>query len=415
MGRHTRQEKTPAARPNSAAAPGLWRRLIAAALAIAALATAAGVVLLWPRGETAEHLSPEFSTTFSLNHEQVTGTVTYLDQQLCQSPQTGTVFDNPPRLPAVPETGDCSRAIVELTSGDNAGRSTQLVHWGVAGEPVLAVGDAIVLAESGSGASATYTFADYQRSTALWVWAALIAMAIVAFAAWRGVRAIIGLAYSLAVIFQFLLPAVIMGRSPLAVAIVACAAIIMVAVPLVHGLNWKSASALAGSLVALGLAALLAHSAISSTALQGLSSDDNLKVLLYLPDAPILGVLLCGFVLGALGGLNDVAIAQASTVTELAELDPSSSPTRLFLGAMSVGRDHIASMVYTLVLSYTGAALPLLMLISAAQRPAGQLLSSDLVATELLRAGVGALALTLAVPLTTLIATVTVRRQPQAH
>lgn len=83
-------------------------------------------------------------------------------------------------------------------------------------------------------------------------------------------------------------------------------------------------------------------------------------------------------------------------------------PWRLFLGAMKVGRDHISSMVYTLVLTYTGAALPLLLLISVAQRPLTQTLTSDIVATELLRSGIGALALTLAVPLTTLIAAWTV-------
>ena len=75
---------------------------------------------------------------------------------------------------------------------------------------------------------------------------------------------------------------------------------------------------------------------------------------------------------------------------------------------MKVGRDHISSMVYTLVLSYTGAALPLLLLLSVAERPLSQIMTSDIMATELLRSGVGALALTLAVPLTTLIAAWTV-------
>ena len=79
---------------------------------------------------------------------------------------------------------------------------------------------------------------------------------------------------------------------------------------------------------------------------------------------------------------------------------------------MKVGRDHIASMVYTIVLSYTGAVLPLLVLITAAQRPLGQMLTSDLVATELLRSSAGALALTLAVPISTYIAAWVVPERP---
>ena len=73
-----------------------------------------------------------------------------------------------------------------------------------------------------------------------------------------------------------------------------------------------------------------------------------------------------------------------------------------------MGRDHIASMVYTLVLTYTGASLPLLLLLSVSERPLVQILTSDVVATEMLRSGIGALALTLTVPITTVIAAYTV-------
>ena len=142
--------------------------------------------------------------------------------------------------------------------------------------------------------------------------------------------------------------------------------------------------------------------------MQGYSSEDNLKLLRYMPGVSILGVLLCGFVVGSLGRLADVAVGQASTVTELHEADPDARPRELLLSAMKVGRDHIASMIYTLILTYTGATLPLLLLITAAQRPASQMLTSDLVATELLRSGVGAMALILAVPITTLIAAFTI-------
>jgi hypothetical protein len=256
--------------------------------------------------------------------------------------------------------------------------------------------------------SVSYAFADYQRSNSLLLWGVVIAIVIIAFAAWHGVRAIIGLGLSLGIVFSFLIPALIAGTNPLWVALAACTAIILLAVPLVHGVNWKSASAVGGSLTALAIAAFLAWAAIDSSQLQGYSSEDNLKLLLYMPNVSILGVLLCGFVVGALGSLADVAIAQASTITELHESDSAASPLELFLSAMRVGRDHIASMVYTLILTYTGAALPLLLLITAAERPAGQILSSDLVATELLRSGVGAMALTLAVPITTLIAAFTV-------
>ena len=385
-----------------------WRVGLVTAIGTALVAMLIGLVLLWPSSATSEHTSEEFESTYALNHPQVEATVEKTDHSACQSEQTGLAFDTPPLIPEKEEV-DCDRALVKITSGEDEGKMTQLVTYGNAGDPELQPGDNIVLSKATDPTgSVSYAFADYQRSNSLLLWGVVIAIVIIAFAAWHGVRAIIGLGLSLGIVFSFLIPALIAGTNPLWVALAACTAIILLAVPLVHGVNWKSASAVGGSLTALAIAAFLAWAAIDSSQLQGYSSEDNLKLLLYMPNVSILGVLLCGFVVGALGSLADVAIAQASTITELHESDPAASPLELFLSAMRVGRDHIASMVYTLILTYTGAALPLLLLITAAERPAGQILSSDLVATELLRSGVGAMALTLAVPITTLIAAFTV-------
>lgn len=403
MGRHQQEAAAPATSP--------WRRVLLGFLGVAVLATLLGMWRLWPPAE-APNVSGNFASTFALNHTQVTGTVSLADSAACTSPSTGTVFDDSPLSPPGQENIVCERSLVEITSGPNEGRRTQLVHYGMPGEPRLAEGDRVLLAETTTPEGTIYTFSDYQRSVALLTWGVIIALMIIAFAAWRGFRALIGLVITMVGIGAFLLPALLHGGNPLALAIVAGSAILIIVVPLVHGLNWKSASALGGTLITLGIAAGLAQVAIDTSHLRGLGSEDNLNILLYLPEVSIVGLLLCGFIIGALGVLNDVTIAQASTVNELAELDPDATPWRLFLGAMKVGRDHISSMVYTLVLSYTCASLPMLLLLSVADRPLSQVLTSDVVATELLRSGIGALALTLAVPLTTLIAAWTVREKP---
>lgn len=412
MGRHSYHARHDDA-ADTARSP--WRVAVLTVLALTLLATVAGLFSLWPQADREDLFSEDFSRTYALNHPQVAGHVEHVDGELCSSPVTGKAFTEPPIPTGINDTAGCRRAVIRLDEGEDAGAYTQLVHWNIAGDPVLEVGDKIVLSESTNpestnpDATRQYSFADYQRGNALAVWAAVVAVVIIVFAAWHGLRSLVGLAYSLAVVFFFLLPALMEGGNPVAVTLTACSAIVLVAIPLVHGVNWKSAAALCATLIALVLAAFIARWGINSTQLQGFSNEDNLKLLLYLPSVSILGMLFSGFVIGAVGGLNDVAIAQASTVTELAAADPDAGPLALFLSAMKVGRDHIASMVYTLVLSYTGAALPLLMLITAAQRPVGQILSSDILATELLRSGVGALALTLAVPLTTLLAALVVR------
>ncbi|MCL8493936.1 YibE/F family protein [Corynebacterium sp. B5-R-101] len=381
-----------------------WRTGLLGFLVLAALATLTGLLILRPTSAPTEHTSPDFDKTYALNQPQVEGTVATVDNHLCSDPHTGRAFDEAPLIPAAGDDTSCTRALIELTTGQDAGRKTQLVFYGVAGEPTLAVGEDVMLSRSDDG---TYAFADYRRGGNLTLWAIIAAIIIIGFAAWHGLRALLGLGISLAIVLFYLIPSLVEGHAPLPLALVTCAAIIFIVVPLVHGVNWKSASALGGALVALGVAGAIGWASISSTALTGASSEENLKLLLYMPGVPIVGVLLCGFIVGALGSLNDIAVAQASTVRELHAADPTAGPGQLFASAMKVGRDHIASMVYTIVLTYTGAALPLLMLITAAQRPVGQILSSDLVATEVMRSLLGAMALTLAVPLTTAIAAFT--------
>ncbi|MCQ9353494.1 YibE/F family protein [Corynebacterium sp. 153RC1] len=380
----------------------LSRRILSAFLLLSALATVVGTFLLWPRGEP--NVSPNFAQTFSLGQEQVQGEVVAVTPGACNSDAAGSTFSTSPKVSPGAGT-ECTWNIVEIAPETR----TLIINHSQPGEPDLQVGDSIkMLVGSAEDGSTRYAFADYERTSVLLMWGALIAAALVVFALWRGVRALIGLTVTLAIVAVFVLPAIVRGTSPLAIAIVGGALILTVAVPLVHGLTWKAWSALGGTLMALGVAAVLAHLAIDSTHLRGLADEDNLQLLLYLPDVSITGLMLCGFIIGALGVMNDVTIAQASTVAELAERDPHATPTELFRGAMSVGRDHISSMVYTLVLTYTGASLPMLLLLSIADRPLGQTLTSDIMATELLRSGIGALALTLAVPLATALAAFTV-------
>lgn len=403
----TTPRTTSGAASNASHAQTWHRRILVGFLFLSLLGTAFGLFRLWP-GNTQPQVSDAFYTTFSLGHDQVNGTVVAQRPGACSSQQAGTLFATSPREEPDAEA-TCTWYITEVTSGDAAGQRTLLINAHQPGDPVLEEGDRIRLYVMPSDASEVhYSFADYQRSNTLFLWGGIVAVAMVALALWRGVRALMGLAMAMCVVALFTMPALLAGFSPTGVALTSGSLMLFFAVFFVHGMNWKSASALGGTLVALGMGAWLAQVAISQNHLRGLGEDANLQIILYLPEVSVSGIMLCGFIIGSLGVLNDVTVAQASTVNELAELDPDATPLRLFIGAMKVGRDHIASMVYTLVLTYTGASLPLLLLLSVADRPLSQTLTSDIMSTELLRSGVGTLALTLAVPITTFIAAWTV-------
>jgi len=232
----------------------------------------------------------------------------------------------------------------------------------------------------------------------------VFAVVVVAVARWRGLAALAGLVITFAILLIFAVPALAQGENPVAVATVASAAVLFAVVFLAHGVSLRTSAALLGTLLALAVTVGLAYVAVHGTHLTGLQNEENTAVQSYDPKVRIPGLLLAGFIIGSLGVLNDVTVSQASTVFELAALDPSAGPRRWATGALRVGRDHIASAVYTLALAYAGSALPILLLFDLADRSVHDIITGDLVADELVRLLVGGVGLVLAVPLTTFIA-----------
>lgn len=327
----------------------------------------------------------------------------------CGSPSASQVLTAAP-LPGNPSAGQCVSTLVAIDSGPNAGAHTLLEFTPGAGQPKLAAGDHIrIIRQTDAGGAISYVFFDYERGWSLLALGFVFAVVIVAVARWRGLLALVGIVVAFLVIVLFLLPALRDGAPALPVALVGSAAILYAVMYLAHGVNLRTSAALLGTLSALLLAAGLSSAAIRLAHLTGLSEEQSSEVATYVGGVSITGLLLAGFTIGSLGVLNDVTVTQASTVFELAHLgDPTAQTSRkaIFLGAMRVGRDHIASTVYTLVLAYAGSSLPLLLLFSVANRSLDDVLTAEGVAIELVRSLVGGVALALAVPLTTAIATV---------
>jgi uncharacterized membrane protein len=125
------------------------------------------------------------------------------------------------------------------------------------------------------------------------------------------------------------------------------------------------------------------------------------------------GVVVAGVVLGALGALTDTAVTQASTVMALRRANPQLGFTGLVQHATAVGRDHIAATVNTLVLAYTGAALPTLIIFSLANTSAARGVTTEAVAEAVVATLVGSIGLILAVPATTALAALLALHLPE--
>src|SRR5690606_12097720 len=305
---------------------------------------------------------------------------------------------------------ECQRILIDFKAGRHSGIRTMLVISLGPGQPSLVAGDEIrIVRQTDPYGTPMYSFDDYARGFPLALIAAVFFLVVIVVARWRGVRALLGLGFAFGVLVMFLLPALLDGKPAIPVALVSGSLILYAVLYLAHGVNLRTSSALLGTLTSMVLAAVLSWLAIEMTRLTGLSEEQNTNVATYIQHVSITGLLLAGFIIGSLGVLNDVTITQASAAFELAELDKEASRREVFAAAMRVGRDHIASTVYTLVLAYAGGSLPLLLLFSVAGRSIRDVLVGDAVAIEIARSSVGGIALALSVPLTTGIAVMLAR------
>lgn len=383
----------------------LAAKIVIGALAVIGLAVLIGAVLLWPSRQKVDIPLP-FQNANGGAVTTVAGHVVSSGIRPCGSPSAGKVLTAPP-VPGAAGGSHCSQALIVIDSGPNAGANTLLEFSPGPEQPQLKTGEHIrVIRQVDAQGVTNYGFYDYERTWPLVGIGVLFAVVIAAVARLRGLLALVGIFVAFLVLVVFLLPALRDGAPAVPVALVASAAILYVVIYLAHGVSLRTSAALLGTLTSLILAALLSSAAIDLAHLTGLSQDQNSEVAAYLGNVSITGLLLAGFIIGSLGVLNDVTITQASAVFELANLGAGTSRRAVFLGAMRVGRDHIASTVYTLVLAYAGSSLPLLLLFSVANRSLGDVLTSEGVAVEIVRSAVGGIALALSVPLTTAIATV---------
>lgn len=383
-------------------------RVVIGLLTVIGIASVIGVIVLWPARVSVDVPTP-FQSGDGSSIESVNGTVVEQGPGRCPSPSAGRTFSGAP-LPAAPGGYECASFVVTIDSGPNAGTRTLLEISPGPGQPDLALGDEIRLIRGVDAAGVViYGFDDFQRGGSLLLVVAIFVVVIVLVAGLRGLRALIGLALAFGVIVLFILPALLDDKPPVPVALVGGSLILYAVLYLAHGISLRTSAALLGTLTSMVVAAVGSVMVIDGTGVTGLSEEQNTNIQAYLEHVSIIGLLLAGFIIGSLGVLNDVTITQASATFELASANPDANRRDLFTGAMRVGRDHIASTVYTLMLAYAGGALPLLLLLSVAGRPLGDLLTSDAIATEIARSAVGGIALTLSVPLTTGIAAMLAR------
>jgi uncharacterized membrane protein len=240
----------------------------------------------------------------------------------------------------------------------------------------------------------------------------LFILTIVIFGGKQGVRGLVSLIASLAVIFYVLLPGILAGYSPVLLSIGISSFIIVIGSYITHGFNRTTTAAVLGMIATICVTGALAYWSVHAAMLSGYSSDE-VTYLHFTTNGTIdfVGLLLGGIMIGLLGILYDAAIGQAIAVEELKRAAAHYSHWELYRRALRIGREHIGALVNTLAIAYVGVSLPLLLLLHFTNMSIEATINQEIFATEIVRTMVGSIGLILAVPLTTLISVWMLRKR----
>lgn len=253
--------------------------------------------------------------------------------------------------------------------------------------------------------SEIYNVVELDRKGSLIFLSIVFVGVILAFGRWQGFRSLISLAVSFLALLYILLPGILAGWNPLVASILVVSAILFVAIFFTHGFNKESCIAYGGTMVAVIITGLFAMFSVYITHLTGFSDEASIYLNFHTDGSLDFTALLLGaIIIGVLGILDDIAITQVAVVSELYESNPGMDKKEVYKRALRVGRDHVGALVNTLVLAYTGASLPLLLFLYTSQSSTSIILSTEIVATEIVRTIVGSVGLVLTVPIVTLLA-----------
>jgi|AutmiccommuBRH23_1029490.scaffolds.fasta_scaffold20815_1 uncharacterized membrane protein len=363
-------------------------------LAVFGVLAVAGLIWLWPTGSEVSAALNKIADAPGVTYEQA---------------RIDSVADGCESSVETPTgAAACLTATVTVVTGEDEGRQAAVELSGANVHNGLRAGDVIEIARVPTGDGVHYAFSGINRLPVLITLAALFTVATLLVARWRGLFALVGLVIAGWVLLGFMLPAIIVGKPGMAVALSGSTVIMFIVLYVAHGVSMRTSAALAGTLLGLAVTTTLGMLAVGAARLSGFADENEYDLAQLAPGINFQELLMVGIIIGGLGVLNDVTITQASAVWELRAAAPGWTRLQVFTAGMRIGRDHIASTIYTIVFAYAGTALTVLLLLFFTTRSPIDLFGLELFAGEGVRTFASAIGLILSVPITTGIAALTV-------
>ena len=264
-----------------------------------------------------------------------------------------------------------------------------------------------------SGALYVVNIFNYDRWQVVGAFILVFALVMILVGGWKGVKALLGLLFTLACVWFLLLPMMLRGISPVPATVAIIALTSAASLLLLDGPTLKTLCATLGCVGGVAVAGISAAIVGVLTPLNGFNTDNAESLVLQASDGglQISGLLVCSILISSMGAVMDVAMSIASALHELRTHNPELSPLSLFRSGMNIGRDAMGTMANTLILAFAGASFNVLLLFQVYGYPLIQIINSDAMAIELIQSVAGSVGIVLTVPLVSLFSALLLSRR----
>ena len=297
--------------------------------------------------------------------------------------------------------------VVEILEGKSAGKRVEIDNYLTAAHNVeVAIGSKVIIsADEPDGIDSYYTVYNFDRGLGMIIFTCVLLLVIIAIGRGKGVKAILGLAYTLYLVIFLLLPTVFSGYSPVLMSIICVALSTIVTLMLLNGASKKTYSAIVATVLGVVLSAGGFYLMSLVLKVNGFSVDEaeSLVLINQATGLSIKDILFAGILISSLGAIMDVGMSIVSALSELFHHQPNLTQKQIFDSGIEIGKDMIGKMTNTLILAFTGSAFVSLLVLFSYNVDIKQLLSSNYIAIEFAQGIAGTLGIVLTVPIASFI------------
>lgn len=297
--------------------------------------------------------------------------------------------------------------VVEILEGKSTGKRVEIDNYLTAAHNVeVAIGSKVIIsADEPDGIDSYYTVYNFDRGLGIIIFTCVLLLVIIAIGRGKGVKAILGLAYTLYLVIFLLLPTVFSGYSPVLMSIICVALSTIVTLMLLNGASKKTYSAIVATVLGVVLSAGGFYLMSLVLKVNGFSVDEaeSLVLINQATGLSIKDILFAGILISSLGAIMDVGMSIVSALSELFHHQPNLTQKQIFDSGIEIGKDMIGTMTNTLILAFTGSAFVSLLVLFSYNVDIKQLLSSNYIAIEFAQGIAGTLGIVLTVPIASFI------------